>query len=613
MKINKKTLLILFLMFLAGMIFSSCTKDSVKYCGENEDGGSWAGCDSERYDVPGPAERLLNKGVSQIIMIDLTMSGIRFGKTFDVIQMTKTAMNAWEAKQAASSNRVVADPNKIGVIFVVHGGFSTYAPLHLWDASVQMFSYDINHPVNLLYIYNKLFWNGILSSGNAEKEVLKYAYEYERLGGTDSFTDLTMQQMQDMEDELDILGAAQGLTFEVDWAAWMSGEDVSHYAFPHLLYYPNDYEFVIPAPDPVTPFVWINDSENLMERSYPDDKGWTKSKGLPENDVSIPYSADGNPLLNEPELVELFVEGIETSWSGSVSDNETAVLLLNHAIHDNNQMFDPKINDTVVRNEDIKSLLLERHPDMDEDNIIGAYMGIKEVNPENDKKERTREMRGENLGHAWLYETTDHQLPGDEWGYLYWDALEDFKDRGVKHIVIGFPQIITDSVLNLVEQHNQIAKEIGYKNWLYWEDDVTIDNDTYPGVGHPFTGYWGNWVDTTCGPDAYSSTEYDCCFEMGGCDDGRPYPPPRQTALNSARGDMDPSLAYAVSEYGHLGYDETGVSGSPDPNEPVQYQYTGTWAYYRPPNADPRIGKLMAKHVMDFVLDDTDNQTQENN
>ncbi len=612
MKINKKTLLFILVMFLAAVMFSSCTKDSIQYCGENESDGPWADCDSERYKILGPAERLLNKGVSRIIMIDLTMSGIRFGKTFDVVQMTKTAMNAWEAQQAVAENPIQADSNKVGVIFVVHGGFATYSPLHLWDASVQMFSYDINHPVNLLFIYNKLFWNGILTSGNAEKEVLKYAYEYDKLGGTDPFNALTMKQLKDMEDELEILGAAEGLTFEVDWAAWMSGEDVSHYAFPHLLYYPDDYEFVIPAPDPATPFVWINDSGNLMESSYPADKGWTKSKGEPENDVPVPYSSDGNPLLNEPELVELFVEGIEASWSGSVSDNDTAVLLLNHAIHNHNQAFDPKIDDTIVRNEDIKSLLLKRHPDMDPDNIIGAFMGVKAENFENNNKvERTREMRGENLGHAWLYETTDHQLPGDEWGYLYWDALKYFKDRGVEHVVIGFPQIITDSVLNLVEQHNQIAKEIGYKNWLYWEDDVVIDNDTYPGVGHPFAGYWGNWVDAKCGPDSYSSTEYDCCFEMGGCDDDRPYPPPRQTSINSSMSDMDPHLAYAVSEYGHLGFDETGVSGSPDPNDPVQGQYTGTWAYYRPPNDDLRVGKLLAKHVMNFALNDMDNQTQE--
>ena len=66
------------------------------------------------------------------------------------------------------------------------------------------------------------------------------------------------------------------------------------------------------------------------------------------------------------------------------------------------------------------------------------------------------------------YARATKQKPSGEWGYLYWDALEYLKNRGVKHIVVAFPQIATDSVLNLVEVPNQIAKEIGFKNWLYW-------------------------------------------------------------------------------------------------------------------------------------------------
>ena len=51
-----------------------------------------------------------------------------------------------------------------------------------------------------------------------------------------------------------------------------------------------------------------------------------------------------------------------------------------------------------------------------------------------------------------------------------------------------------------------------------------------------------------------------------------------------------------MSEYGHLGYDPD--LGKPDPEQPVQDQYTGTWTYYRPPNDDPRVGELLAKHVL---------------
>ena len=55
----------------------------------------WPGCDPERYNVDGPVERLLNKGVSRIIVIDWTMGGPRFSKTFDVVEMSKRALDDW--------------------------------------------------------------------------------------------------------------------------------------------------------------------------------------------------------------------------------------------------------------------------------------------------------------------------------------------------------------------------------------------------------------------------------------------------------------------------------------------------------------------------------------
>ena len=284
------------------------------------------------------------------------------------------------------------------------------------------------------------------------------------------------------------------------------------------------------------------------------------------------------------------MEGIEAGMSGAVNDEDTAVLLFNHGLfRAARRYFDPKIDDTVVLNKNIKALMLERHPGINPDNIIGAFGGVREINPANNIYERTREMRGEDLAHSYLHES-EQDMPGEEWGYRYWDALEYLKNRGVKHIVVSFPQVVTDSVLTEVEYYNQIGKEIGTKTWLY---SGTGDLETYPGVGHPFADYWGNWVYTDCGGEA-------CCFEMGGCADGRPYPPPRQQPINQARQDMDPSLAYDLSDYGHLGYDP--VKGPPDPNAPVQEQYTGTWSMYVPPSDDPRMGKLLAKHVLNAVV-----------
>jgi len=87
----------------------------------------------------------------------------------------------------------------------------------------------------------------------------------------------------------------------------------------------------------------------------------------------------------------------------------------------------------------------------------------------------------------------------------------------------------------------------------------------------------------------------DCCLTMGGCGDPlRPYPPKRQTT--GARGELDPSLAYDLSDYGHLGYNP--ASGAPNPDAPVQSQYTGTWEMYKPASADPRVGEMLAQHIL---------------
>jgi hypothetical protein len=63
---------------------------------------------------------------------------------------------------------------------------------------------------------------------------------------------------------------------------------------------------------------------------------------------------------------------------------------------------------------------------------------------------------------------------------------------------------------------------------------------------------------------------------------------------------MDPSLAYDLSDYGHLGYDP--ALGPPDPNNPVQNQYTGTWELYVPPSDDPRVGQMLAQHVLNAAV-----------
>jgi len=428
---------------------------ALTYCGSEADGGPWDHCNPERYNIDGPGERLLKRGAEEIIMVDLTTSGVRFWKTYDVVNMTR---------------RMVDD------------------------------------------------WN-------------------ERKG-----TDIQVR--------------------------------------------------------------WVNDPTDLMRESFPTDPpNWTRALGKPKVNPQIPLEGRPNPLIQDPLLINSMVDGIAASMNPDVSPANTAVLIVNHSIRDGNQAYDPKVNDTVQMDELVKAEILRRFPDIKADNILGSWMGLKVPNPKikstrpgGNKTERSREMRGESLGNAWLY-LSDRELPGGDHQYRYWEALDLFRERGVDHIVVAFTQIVTDSVLNLVELPNQIAKEIGSKSWLLAEE---LDFDTYPEVGHPFADYWGVWIKTECqvpgGPEGKTEP---CCLTMGGCETSQPYPPARQTPITKARQDTDPSLGFDIPAYGHLGYDPS--KGSPDETQPVQGQYRGTWQLWRPPNTDPRMGKLLANQVIQLL------------
>ncbi len=44
----------------------------------------------------------------------------------------------------------------IGVLYTLHGGMDEFLPQNLWDAGVQQFVYDPNHPVYKLVIWGAL-------------------------------------------------------------------------------------------------------------------------------------------------------------------------------------------------------------------------------------------------------------------------------------------------------------------------------------------------------------------------------------------------------------------------------------------------------------------------
>ena len=426
----------------------------LNYCGSEKDGGPWKHCNPERYNIDGPGERLLKRGAEEIVMVDLTTSGVRFWKTYDVVARTRLMVDDWNQR------------------------------------------------------------NG------------------------------TNVQVR-----------------------------------------------------------WVNDPTDLMKESYPTEpENWTRSAGKPTVNPQVPLQGRPNPLIEDSLLINPMVDGIIAGMNPEVDPSRTAVLIVNHSIRDGNQAYDPKVNDTVLMDGLVKEELLRRYPEMKADNILGAWMGLRVENPDvkirrkgGNKFERSRDMRGESLGNAWLY-LSDRELPDGDHQYRYWEVLDTFRQReDVDHIVVAFTQIVTDSVLNLVELPNQIAKEIGWKTWLPIEE---LDFETYPEIGHPFADYWGVWIEPVCKViDGPADATEACCMEMGGCPNtNQPYPPLRQTAIDKKRQDTDPSLAFDVSAYGLLGYDQS--KGKPSENGPVQGQYDGTWQLWRPANKDPRVGELLANQVV---------------
>jgi hypothetical protein len=549
---------------------------------------------------------------------------------------------------------------KVGVVYVFHGGSEVAGTRSSWEATLQIFVYDPNSAVYRNVIWNAARWPQILSAGNAPKELGKYEFSYGRIGGIDPANRHSMATFERLRALLEARERELGVDFIVDYASWLA-PDPRHHAYPRLIYEPR-----VPDGSPVTycqtdwpdcdperfnvdgtierllaagveeihmvdlttsgvrffkswdvvnlarqvverhnartgnrvSVRWVNDPFDLMTNSYPlEPERWTLSRGAPVRDRSVPLQGRPNPISSSPRLAAAQARGIEARFSAHVPLARTAVLLVNHATRERNQAFDPKIDDTLVFNDNIRRELLRRHPELESRNILAAWFGRREDNPAAQRPERTREMRGENLGEAYLYESDG--MPEGWQGHLYWDALEQLKAQGAQHIVVAFPQIMIDSVLNLVELPNQIGKEIGWRSWARIQ---SLDFETYPDIGHPFADYWGNWVDTQCPARSGSGTE-PCCFDMGGCADGRPYPPMRTTPANRARDDLDPSLAFDVSDFGHLGYDP--ARGRPDPQRPVQQQYRGSWDLWQPPNDDPEVAALLADAIIDSVTGTT--------
>lgn len=345
------------------------------------------------------------------------------------------------------------------------------------------------------------------------------------------------------------------------------------------------------------PIIWANDPTGLIAESYPTEPvGWTASMGPPLVDSRVPLKGRGNPVTDDPAYGAIYANGIVQAMSSGVSPADTGVLLFNHGIYPGNEVFDPKISDTVRLNKNMQDALLSRYPNMSAANIVGGWEGIKQQVGGN--LERTREMRGEDIGHAYLYESGG-AMPTGKWGLRYWDALEQLKGNGVKHIVIAFPQVNHTTTVGQVGLPNQMAKEIGYRGF---KPVAGLDIPLWPGFDSPFADYWPPNVQLLCHESALpddQATSHGCCYELAGCLGDASYPEKRQTATNIPMSRVDPAIVFDVPPFGHLGYDPS--RGLPNNDSPVQDQYTGTWSIWVPLDDDPKLAKHLAKVVVSVL------------
>ena len=71
------------------------------------------------------------------------------------------------------------DPDKIGVLYVMHSGYEIHTRQHMWNAVVEMFSYDHNHGVYRFVIWNPAVWPAVLDMETTEwarEFIIKYDF-----------------------------------------------------------------------------------------------------------------------------------------------------------------------------------------------------------------------------------------------------------------------------------------------------------------------------------------------------------------------------------------------------------------------------------------------------
>ena len=73
-------------------------------------------------------------------------------------------------------NPIDEKTERVGVLFVSHGGNEVFNEKGIWDVTVQIFSYDQNSPLYQSILWNEEFCQKDLKYGNAQKNLGNYKF-----------------------------------------------------------------------------------------------------------------------------------------------------------------------------------------------------------------------------------------------------------------------------------------------------------------------------------------------------------------------------------------------------------------------------------------------------
>jgi hypothetical protein len=319
------------------------------------------------------------------------------------------------------------------------------------------------------------------------------------------------------------------------------------------------------------PLLWVNDPTGLLDESYPTNPAnWTRSLGPPVADRVVPLAGRGNPVTDDLAYARIVAEGILGAFNPEVPAADTGVLLFNHGVYPGFEVFDPKIDDTVVRDGEpapgaggacAGPEARARAGRLDGHRRAGARSSSNATAP---CAARTSAMH--------FSMRSAQRMPAAPWGHRYWEALDQLRAAGARHIVVVFPQVIISASPALVE----LAESGRQGNRLPHVPSFERASRSPAGPGSatrsPTAGLSRRRV--CAASKANSRALRECCYRLGGCGPGQPISRSDANLPWTVRSaPSTPALTFDIPAFGHLGY--RAEDGAPDNERPVQSPVPG--------------------------------------